>query len=183
MAQRRYSQWDWGNMRYNYYVGSEVADPGGYQQLRGIRHEVPPRNDGGVVGLDLDQVLRPLPADARFIGTGTQAIGELVRSMRPTTRPTRAAGLGTSPDVVLEPMLDEMVAASGGTNTHPGVTVEALDHLPTAVAVTAGLSLGFGLGRSFGNGGRVFAWGVAALLGLMAAGARRKAFLQMGRHT
>lgn len=183
MAARRYSQWDWGNLRYNYYVGSEAADPGGYQQLRGVRHEVPPRNDGGLVGVDLDQVLRPLPPDARFIGTGTQAVGEIVRSLRPSSRVRQPSGLGTSPDAIIEPMLDEMVSASGGTNTHPGVTVEALDHLPTAVAVTAGLTLGFGLGRSFGDTGRMFAWGAAAILGLMAAGARRKAFLQMGRHT
>jgi hypothetical protein len=168
-------------MRYNYFVGSEPADPGGFAQLRGIRFDVPPAKDGGQLGVDIDSVLRPLPKGARFLGVGVKAIGEVVRSTRglPRSRTTSRAGLGSPGEAVIEPLLDEMVASSGGTKTHPGVTIEALDHPPFAVALLTGLGLGFSLGRSFNSTGRVIAWTVAGIFGLMSAGARRKAFLQM----
>jgi hypothetical protein len=177
---RRYSQWDWSAMRYNYFVGSEPSDPGGFAALRGIRFDAPPPKDGGVLGVDIDSVLRPLPAGVRFLGVGPRAIGEVVRSTRGiVSKSPRRSGLGSAGEAVIEPLLEEMVAASGGTKTHPGVTIEALDHPPFAVALTTGLALGFSLGRSFGSTGRVVAWTVAGIFGLMAAGARRKAFLQM----
>ena len=184
---RRYSQWDWSAMRYNYFEGPEPADPGGFEQLRGVRQEEPPRHDGGVLGVDIDAVLRPLPSSARLLGVGPLAIGEVVRSTRakpnrlaPPAHRRGAVGLGVvGAEELLDTALDSMVAATGGTQVHPGITVQALDHPPFAVAATSGFLLGFGLGRAFGDRGRVFAWGVAALFGLMAAGARRKAFVAM----
>lgn len=178
---RRYSQWDWGEMRFNYYEGNGLADPGGFARLRGIRQDTPPSKDGGLMGVDVDAVLRPLPPGSRFLGTGTKAIGEVVKSTRSGGSTRRLAGLsgvGAGVDVI-DPLLDEMAAASGGSKSHPGVTVEALDHPPFAVATLSGMAMGFGLGRAFGSKGKLFAWIAAGLIGLMAAGARRKAFLRL----
>lgn len=180
---RIYSQWDWKTLRYNYFVGSEPADPGGFSKLQGIRHDTPPSGRGSFVGVDLDDVLRSLPADARFIGVGDRARGEIVKSRGVSSpalsRPNR--GLGSDGEVLIEPLLDEMAAASGGTKSHPGVTVEALDNPGFAIAVTAGMTLGFGLGRAFGSQGRMWGWLAAGILGLVTAGARREAFVKMIR--
>ena len=175
---RIYSQWDWDALGYRYFEGHGQADHAGYAQLRGTTPALTPtKSDGGKVGFDISDALRPLPSGVRYIGFGVQARGELVRPVGgQATRaaaPAQAkgAGLGNA-DVLLEQVLLDQSKA------HPGITLESLDNPPVVVSVMSGIVLGFGLGQVFKNNNKVVLWSFGLLLSLTLAGMRREAYLK-----
>jgi hypothetical protein len=175
---RIYSQWDWDALGYRYFEGQGQADRAGYAQLRGTTPALmPTKSDGGKVGFDISDALRPLPSGVRYIGFGVQARGELVRPVGGQATPAAAsaraksAGLGNA-DVLLEQVLLNQQKA------HPGITFESLDNPPVVISVMSGLVMGFGLGQVFKNNNKVVLWSFGLLLSLTLAGMRREAYLK-----
>lgn len=80
-----HSVWDWNKVHYNYYKSNLPASVGGWRPLTGLgiqtnRRGV--RNNtslGAQVGLDIEAALPYLPAGAKRIGSGPQAVGQLCR--------------------------------------------------------------------------------------------------------
>lgn len=174
---RIYSQWDWDALAYRYFEGPGQADLAGYAQLRGTTPALmPPKSDSGKVGFDISDALRPLPAGVRYIGSGTQARGELVRpvggqSVKPAATASQSRGLGNA-DVLFEQVLLNQ------QKMHPGVTIPSLDNPPVVLSVMSGIVIGFGLGQVFKNNNKVVLWSFGLLLSLTLAGMRRDAYLK-----
>lgn len=174
---RIYSQWDWDALGYRYFEGPGQADVAGYAQLRGTTPALmPTKSDGGVVGFDISDALRPLPSGVRYIGSGTRARGELVRPVGGQAAPASAnanggRGLGNA-DVLLEQVLINQ------QKMHPGITMPSLDNPPVVLSVMSGIVMGFGLGQAFKNNSKVVLWSFGLLLSLTLAGMRRDAYIK-----
>lgn len=85
-----HSVWDWNKVHYNYYKSRLPASVGGWRPLTGLGISGPSRVKRGntlgeQVGADIEQVLPFLPADAKYVGSGPQAIGQVCRK-RPNRR-------------------------------------------------------------------------------------------------
>jgi hypothetical protein len=67
-----YSAWNWSTGQYDYYQARRPTR--GY----GERIEPPPAQLGGILGEDPDVSGHVLPFGARRVGSGSQAMGEIV---------------------------------------------------------------------------------------------------------
>lgn len=95
-----HSVWDWDKVRYNYYESPGKASVGGWNPLTGLGLPPPINKNGSPIGIDIELALPLLPPNARYVGHGPQAIGQVCRR-RPLTRPqvSGVAGqLGASSD-------------------------------------------------------------------------------------
>lgn len=92
-----YSVWDWNKLHYRYYETAEAANLGGWRPLTGlgIAGKTP---EAGHVGMDIEAALPELPVNARFIGTGIQARGRIMRmpAMKPV-KPFRSRNASALP--------------------------------------------------------------------------------------
>jgi hypothetical protein len=87
-----HSVWDWNKVHYDYYKSSLPASVGGWKPLTGLgiqtnRSAVRHNNTvGSQVGMDIEAALPYLPASAKRIGSGPQAVGQLCRRRPNVTR-------------------------------------------------------------------------------------------------
>jgi hypothetical protein len=79
----KHSVWDWDKVRYNYYVSAQPASIGGWNPLTGLGLPPPINKKGSPIGVDIEEALPLLPPDAKYVGSGPQAIGQVCRRPRP----------------------------------------------------------------------------------------------------
>lgn len=70
-----HSVWDWKRLRYDYYQSPTEASIGGWKPLTGLG--TPGAGPKGGVGIDIEDALPTLPPDARPVGHGIQAVGQV----------------------------------------------------------------------------------------------------------
>lgn len=114
----KHSVWSWDKVRYDYYVSPYKASVGGWNPLTGLGLPSPsPINkNGSPIGVDIEDALPPLPPNARYVGSGPRAIGQVCRRVK--------KGLG---------------AADAPPAAAPASTITIPDEIP---AFLAGLSVG-----------------------------------------
>ena len=94
------SQWDWDNLRYDYWRVPGTVSLGGWGRLAGLGTETSAGAADNKVGVDIESVLPPLPVGAVRVGSGVAAVGRVVRpSRRPRyeTQGASPAGLAAAP--------------------------------------------------------------------------------------
>lgn len=74
---KRYCVWDWGRLQYWYYQAPGLPDAG-WDVLGGNR----PQRQKVRGEVSLETVLPELPVDARLIGSGVHAVGQVCRARR-----------------------------------------------------------------------------------------------------
>lgn len=75
-----HSVWDWKKLRYDYYVTPVQASVGGWKPLTGLgmpSAKVALTHGESPVGVDIEDVLPVLPSDARRVGQGVLARGQV----------------------------------------------------------------------------------------------------------
>lgn len=75
-----HSVWDWKKLRYDYYVTPVQASVGGWKPLTGLgmpSAKVALAHGESPVGVDIEDVLPVLPRDARLVGRGVIARGQV----------------------------------------------------------------------------------------------------------
>jgi hypothetical protein len=77
-----HSVWNWDKVRYDYYESSQKASIGGWNPLTGLGIPSPINKKGSPIGVDIEDALPPLPADAKYVGSGPRAIGQVCRRRR-----------------------------------------------------------------------------------------------------
>lgn len=77
-----HSVWDWSKVRYDYYKSGQKASIGGWNPLTGLGLPSPINKSGSPIGVDIEDALPMLPADAKYVGSGPQAIGQICRRQR-----------------------------------------------------------------------------------------------------
>ena len=85
------SAWDWHRLRYDYYRCPGVASVGGWKPLTGLGIQNTKRPARGV-GIDIEAALPVLPRGAVYVGSGLNAVGQVVRPV--PRRPVSSAGVG-----------------------------------------------------------------------------------------
>jgi len=73
-----YSVWDWTNGRYNYYQSPEHRRPRYGDEVQPPK---PNNSLGSVLGEEPDHSGNSLPRNAKFLGSGHRAMGEVVSSV------------------------------------------------------------------------------------------------------
>ena len=88
-----HSVWNWGKVRYDYYQSPQQASIGGWNPLTGLGLPPPVNKNGSPIGVDIEDALPMLPRNAKYVGSGPQAIGQICRRPRGqvgTTDPANA---------------------------------------------------------------------------------------------
>lgn len=107
------SQWDWDNLRYDYWRVPGTVSLGGWGRLAGLGAESSGTQDGGGrVGIDIEAALPTLPAGAVRIGSGAAAVGRIVRPSRRPRYEMQASAVGALPLPAYVPPDVRAVAAS-----------------------------------------------------------------------
>lgn len=93
-----HSAWDWDQGCYHYFRSPIPASVGGWKPLTGLG--IRPRSaNGASVGVHIEEALPLLPRNAVYVGSGAQAVGQLVRPAQPRflTAPGGLEAAGAAP--------------------------------------------------------------------------------------
>ena len=87
-----HSVWNWNKVLYDYYESPQKASIGGWNPLTGLGLPPPVNKTGSPIGVDIEDALPQLPRDARYVGSGPQAIGQVCRRPRSGLGADESAG-------------------------------------------------------------------------------------------
>lgn len=136
---RTFSRWDWSRLEYDYFEDAEPSSPGGWRSMTGLGLESRTRGGRGALGVSIEDALPELPTEARFVGSGMQARGIIVRPRSATDATGDDSGLGALPRTE-HSILGAFIMGLGVTIALP---------LPTALPVfLGGATLGYAMGAA-----------------------------------
>jgi len=111
------SVWDWERLEYDYYRVPTSSNLGGFEQLDGLGISKKPLAKG-VMGIDIEDALPPLPKGSSKVGSGVQAKGRIYRGTKTPNLPSMQAMAGLSGDdvggkrLVSNPFIPAILGAS-----------------------------------------------------------------------
>lgn len=156
------SSFNWDTLEYDYYESNGTKqDIGGWDELQGLGVSYSENSSG--VGIDIEDALPDLPNDAKFIGTGKDAVGRVVKpSHKLSYVPSKS--VRRSRNNINSLKGNELVQANAPKSNYDNR--ESLPIVFFAIPLIAGLALGYRAGASDDNKNDKM-WG--KLLGAMGA--------------